>query len=578
MDATEITKLIKQEIDYCEDTKIRINPTFARTQGNIIDLIEKYWLSQYRDGNEDAFGNPRPFYNIVTFPVDIASKLIESDVKDIKVISEDENYWTSFIMQKELHQWMKDRYFGNFLNKLAYDLPKYGHTVVKKANDKIGIVPLSNLRFRPDAVSLKDVPMVERHMYQPDEFILEAEKKGWENVSLVDLKPYEVEENKEAYTNNKLAVFEAYFPQNFIKGTDYNYFIVSGDGVILAYMKMPKSPYKDILWEKIRGRTMGRGQVEKLFHEQIYLNRLSSEKSDGLAWTSKHLFQTRDNSIARNLLSQVENGDVLITNDPVEPILNEERNLAFYNQDEYKWETNAMRKTFTSEQPQTRSTPPNAKAQIVNYQIQSGYFKTKREELNNFIKEIIVDWILPDFKNTTRKQHEVIIRNILSGDKGSDKLFQLVVSQRLEEKKFNSIMNGKVIMSDEEQVLKSSIAETVKNEKIDIPKGIYENVMTRIDIIIGNESLDLEERSQRLMLLSNMANNNPALFSATELKAIKNKLMESSGFNPHELGGDEPIPNIMEQMAQQRNMKPGGSIARPQMPQTPSMTPQTATV
>jgi len=158
MDAIEITKQIKAEIDYCETTGISVNPAFAKTQINVINLIEKYWLSQYRDGNEDSFGNPRPFYNISTFPVDIASKLIESDVKDIKVISENDNYWTAFFMQKELHQWMSDRYFGNFLNKLAYDLPKYGHTVVKKVGDNIEIVPLSNLRFRPDANSLKDIP------------------------------------------------------------------------------------------------------------------------------------------------------------------------------------------------------------------------------------------------------------------------------------------------------------------------------------------------------------------------------------------------------------------------------------
>ncbi len=572
MDAREITAKIKQEIDYCENTQIKINPAFAKTQGNIIDLIEKYWLSQYRDGDFDSFGNPRPFYNISTFPVDIASKLIESDVKDIKVISEDQDYWTAFVMQKELHQWMKDRYFGNFLNKLAYDLPKYGHTVVKKVGDMIEIVPLSNLRFRPDAVSMKGIPIVERHKYQPDEFILEAKKKGWEHWEEVDLKLYETQED------SKLAVFEAWFPEGFIEGTEENYFVVSGDGIILASMKMPKSLYKDISWEKVRGRTMGRGQVEKLFHEQIYLNRLASDKSDGLAWTSKHLFQTRDNSIARNLLSQVDNGDVLITNDPVEPIANEERNLSFYSSEKYEWESNAMRKTFTGEQPQSKSVPANAKAQMVNYQIQSGYFKTKREELNNFIKEIIVDWILPDFKNEKRKEHNVIIRNIMSGDAGSDKLFQLVVSQRLEEKKFESLMNGKLIMPDQEQVMKSVIADGVKNEKIEIPKGIYEDVMTKIDIVIGNESVDLTEQMQNLTLLSNMANNNPGSFTPTELKAIKRKLMETAGFNPHELGGDDPIPSIQDQMAQQRMAQPGGSIAKPNVAQMPVMNNTPTTV
>ena len=578
MDNIEITKLIKQEIDYCETTKVRINPAFAQTQLNIIDLIEKYWLSQYRDGNEDSSGNPRPFYNIVTFPVDIAAKLIESDVKDIKTISEDENYWTAFMMEKELHFWMKERYFGNFLNKLAYDLPKYGHTVVKQVNDTIDIVPLSNLRFRPDAVRLKDVPMVERHMYQPDEFILEAEKNGLENVYLVDLKPFEIEENKDAYTNNKLAIFEAYFPPGFLQDTEDNYFIVSGDGVVLVHMEMDKSPYKDISWEKIRGRTMGRGQIEKLFHEQIYLNRLADGKSEGLAGTSKHYFQSRDTTLGKELLKNADNWTIFGVNDLIEPIKMEERNLSFYGQEEYKWEVNAMRKTFTAEQPESRSTPPNAKAQIVNFQIQSGYFKTKREELNNFIKEIIWDWILPEFKNKKRKEHKLILRNILSGDSGSDKLFQMTVSKRLEERKYESLMKGRLIMPDEEQILKSVIAEDVKKEKIEISKGLYDDLMFKIDIIIGNESLDLEERRQSLLLLSNMANNNPQMFSPVELKSIKKKLMESSGFNPHELGSEEPILSITEQMAEQRNMKQGGSIAKPNAPQIPSMGQQTATV
>jgi len=337
---------------------------------------------------------------------------------------------------------------------------------------------------------------------------------------------------------------------------------------------MDKSPYKDIPWEKVRGRTLGRGQVEKLFPEQIYLNRIASDKQDGLAYTSKHLWQTRDNTIARNLLADTENGDVLVVNDEVKPIATEERNLAFYNQDEFKWESNAMRKTFTAEQPQSKSVPGNAKAQMVNFQIQSGYFKTKREELNNFIKEIIVDWIIPDFKGGNRKEHQVIIRNILAGDAGSSKLFQLVVSQRLEERKLDSLLKGKLIMPDEEQVLKSTIADTVKDEKIKIPKGIYEDVMERIEIVIGNETLDLNERAQSLMLLSNMANNNPGSFTPTEMKAIKQKLMESAGFNPHELGGDEPIPSIQEQMQQQRNAQPGGSIASPQAAQVPQINQQ----
>lgn len=576
----ELLKFIKWEIDYCETTSIKINSAFARTQISTIDLIEKYNLSQYRDGDYDSFGNPRPFFNIVNYPVDVASKMVDLDVKDVKVIAEDDNYWSSFIMQKELHYWMKEKYFGDFLNQLCYGLPKYGHVVVKKVEDRIHIVPLKNLRFRPDVWSLKNVPIVERHTYQPDEFILEAKKKNWENVDLVQLQPYQVVDNGVVYTNPKLEVFEVYFPPGFIK-SEYNYFVVSGDGVVLAYLKMPQSPYKDISWEKIRGRTMGRGVIEKLFHEQIYINRIKSEKAEGLMWTSKHLFQTKDNSIAKNLLNQVENGDVIISNDIINPIQTEERNLAFYNDEEIKWEQQAYRKTFVNEPPQGKSKQVNAKAQIAQYQMQSGYFKQKKEEIANFVKEIIWDWVLPEFKDDKKKEHKLILRSILGGDGGSDKLYNMVVNQRLEEKKFESLMNGKLIMPDEEKVLKSVLGESVKSEEITIPKSTYDDSKFKIDIIIGDETIDLGERDQRLILLANMANNQPGLLTPTELKAIKRKLMESAGINPHDVaGGEEPIQNIQDTMGQLKGQLKGqgGSLPKAQSSGMPQMQPAQATV
>jgi hypothetical protein len=564
MKKEELLKKIKNEIDYCEKTPIKVNPAFASNQLSVIDLIEKYTISKYRDGDFDSFGNPRPFYDIVTFPIYVAAKMVEADVKDIKVMSEDDDYWTSFILEKELHFWLKEKYFGRFLNEMSYNWPKYGHIVAKKVDDNIELVPLRNLRFRPDVISMSSVPIVERHLYQPDEFLLEARNRNWENVNLVNLEPAEVTDNSIALNNPKLQIFEAWFPPNFLK-SDYNYFIVSGDGIILAYSNMPKSPYKDLAWEKVFGRTMGRGQVEKLFHEQIYMNRIATEKSEGLMWTSKHLFQCRDNSMARNLLSQAENGEVFITNSPIEPVQNEERNLQFYGYDENKWETNAFRKTFTQELQVANSSVANAKAQIVSAQLQSGYFKQKKEELASFTKELIWDWVIPQFKNAKRKEHKMIMRNLLSGDGGSEKLMNMIVSRRTEEKKLNSLLNGKMIMPDEEKVMRAMVAETIKNEAMVIPENTYNDLEFKINIEIGNESLDSNSMIQFVQIALNTINNNPAILENGRTRTLFYKLLEMGGINPHELG-DDPITSLSDQLNQLRQ---GGSISRPTTQQTP---------
>jgi len=564
MKKEELLKAIKHEIDYCETTNLKVNPSFEKNQLGVLDLIERYSLSQYRDGSLDSFGNPRPFYDIVTFPSFVASKLVEADVKDIKVMSENEDYWTSFILEKELHFWLKENYFGNLLNEMSYNLPKYGHIVMKKVGDKIELVPLQNLRFRPDAISMKNIPIVERHIYQPDEFLLEAKKRNWDNVSLVNLEPAEVVDNLMTTDNPKLQIFEAWFPPNFLD-SKYNYFIVSGDGIILSYSSMPKSLYKDLAWEKINGRTLGKGQIEKLFHEQIYMNRIASDKAEGLMYTSKHWYQTRDNSVARNLLSQAENGEVLITNAAIEPIQNEERNLQFYGYDEGKWETNAYRKTFTQELQVTNSSVANAKAQIVSAQLQAGYFKQKKEELANFTKELIWDWVIPQFKDTKRKEHKMIVKNLLSGDSGSDRLFNMIVSRRTEEKKLNLLLNGKLIMPDEEKLMKSMIAEQAKNEEVVIPKGTYDDLKFKISIEIGDESLDMNSKAQFIQMALQTLNNNPAILQNPMTKSLFYKFLEMGGINPHELG-DEPILTLTEQLGQ---LRPGGSMAKPATSQTP---------
>ena len=86
--------------------------------------------------------------------------------------------------------------------------------------------------------------------------------------------------------------------------------------------------------------------VERLFEEQIAINQNENLFRAGLRWTSKHIFQTRDETVASNLLTDVEDGDLLIVQSEITPIVVEERNLHAYRESDAKWETNVMRKSF----------------------------------------------------------------------------------------------------------------------------------------------------------------------------------------------------------------------------------------
>jgi len=219
----EIIDRIKKEIQYSDYKRIYQNPSFAPTQWSLLDLIERYSLSQFRDGDIQG-GLQQVFYNISTFPVEVAAKQMDIDTKDIRIISEDENYWTAWLMEKELNQWMKESYFARELNRYVYNLPRDGHLVLKKVDNEVKIVPLRNLIFRPDNAvsSIKNIPVIEIHSYLPDEFYKEGKMRSWEQlkdvaVSSVDYQFYTGRRQDEV---GKIKVYECWFPEGFLKSRD----------------------------------------------------------------------------------------------------------------------------------------------------------------------------------------------------------------------------------------------------------------------------------------------------------------------------------------------------------------------
>src|SRR3990167_390153 len=562
MSKDELFQAIKGEIDVCETTKLAMNPSFTPTELNRFDLVDRYMLSKYRDSDTDTIGNQMVFYNISSFPVEVASKMLDFDTKDIMLIAEDDRYWETWLMEKELKFWLEDNKFGKFLNECAYKWPKDGHLIAKNVDDKIELVPLKNLRFRPNALELSCTPVIEKYEYMPDEFVALAKEKKWTDWELVETNP---EKAQTGYFNkvDKITIFGAWFPKGFLKG-DNNYFLVSYDGHIL-YESEEEPIYKELAWEKVAGRLLGRGVVEKLFNEQIYLNRIANYKADGLNWTSKHFFQTRDVSFKTNLLGNSDNGDVFITNDPIDPVLTEERNLAFYNAEEARWQHNAMERTFSTGPVTGDWSPSGTRVGVSTLQAKmtAGFYDQKKEDLGMFIKEIIWDWIIPQFKKEKKGQHEVMMKNILTSDEGAQKFFQLHLNHRLNKQKL-----GKVLPPEMWEMKKALLAEELKNTPIDIPRGLYDDLKYKMTIVIDSENIDTAAKMTTLQTLFQIIGSNPAVLQNPTTKNILFKMLNLAGFNPHDFQ-EEDMPTV-QGVSQQ--LQQGGSIAAPrQQAQTAPM-------
>jgi hypothetical protein len=568
---SQILTQIKDELKQHNDTVLEANPNYANTQPKLIELLECYWNSKYRDIQDEV-----PFYNIVDAPVWVAAKGIDIDRNDIKVTAEDRNSeWGSFLMEKELRFWMKEKKFGAMLNDIVFNLSKYGTIVLKKIGDEIYNVYIKNIIIDPTVEFIKDSPyIIEKHEYSIAKFQEVGKKKGWNNVD-------EIVSQYRANKKTKVLVCERYGDY----GGEYNYCVVAGAdldkkteslGCWILFEGNRDPNYREVHWEKVPGRWLGRGNVEKLLEPQRAANEVNYYFHKGLQWTSLRIFQTRDEMAARNLLSELENGDVLRTLNEITPVATEEKNLSAFAYADSKWTKNIADRSFAQEPVSgqgVKSGVPLGSTQL-SIGMSGQYFGFKQEILGMFIEDLIVEWIIPTFKKSNGKEHKVHLMKLMGDDLASEKFFNLLLSQQLWNKRITLLAKGKVPLGKEWEMFKAIETDRLKHSDYSIPDGLYDDINYKINVSITAEKINLSSKVAVAQIILQILGSNPAVFQDPTTRRIANKVMEWSGINPKGMLPDE-IVGVTE-FAGQARAQVGGSIAAPQAPtQQPQITQET---
>ena len=174
-----------------------------------------------------------------------------------------------------------------------------------------------------------------------------------------------------------------------------------------------------------------------------------------------------------------------------------------------------------------------------------------------FVKELIWDWVMPEFKKQSRPEHKVMMRNLLSSEGGAEKMFQL----RLNEKVSKAKMFSTYLPPEMWEIRKALMAEQVKDEELEVPKGFYDNLKYKMEIVITGESIDTASKLTTLQTLFQIIGSNPSILQNKTTKNILFKMLNLAGFNPRDFE-DEDTPNI-QGVSQEAQAQRGGSIAAP---------------
>jgi hypothetical protein len=579
---------IDLEINEFENKKIQVVPGFEFNQKDTIDKVYRLFNSKFESGDIDADGDKKYFFNIVRNPCKVTTKAIDFDTKDIRILtasggnSRDTRYFNI-----DLKFWMRDKNFGKVLNRIFAELPILGSVVLKVIKGVPYFVDLRNFVVNQSADTLDDANyIIERHLYSPQQFVKIGKQFGWNDVekTMAEFRKmkdvdyicvYErYGEVAEGELNNRTFKYKRVFIADVgVDEYDQNRTLMPHGGVVLKEEEVDTHPYWEFHLDKLPGRWLGVGVIETLFDPQIKENELANLQSKTSYWAALRLFQTRDTGISRNLMTDVRNGEVMKVDGEITQVDMSDRNLAFFNEETQKWLSNRDELTFAYDVVQGERLPagtPLGSARLAAGMTQS-FFAQIQENIALDVKEFLYEVVLPTFKKENNAEH--ILRLV-----GEDLEWynDMLARDRVAEELITEwAPKGKMPASYEFKTIAGDIAEKLKQKEegfTAIPKGFYDNLKYKIDIVITSESQDPDNAAQIEFAALQAITADPTLLVDPLKKKIFFGILEKQGVDITKFESIKPA-DLSSLMAGMPTKGAGGGVSAPaQMAPSPTET------
>jgi len=579
----DITTFVTDKIELWERGTVQITAGLTFNAYQTIKKILFYTESKYESGQKDRRGKLKPFFNIVNFRVNVATRATDLDTKDIQIVADEPQFMPmSFLLQKEVYNWMKDANFAKTLNEMGQTRAKFGGVLVKKCIEQeegeeeeleLEVVDWRNVIVDP--ANPEDM-VIEKHYLIENEL---AEKDGvWEGVrEAIDL--------VRTLPGKKLEVFEvtaelpeAYAPEG---GDKYTYRIQKfflynktrgGKSTILYHEFLDEFPYKYLPWENINGR-LGRGIVEDGFEAQQWTNDAVIKEKEAMELGSKVIFKSTDPTIQNNILSEVENGQIIkIAQGSDLAIANTiTNNLPEFRALIQSWDSQ-LEKTTSTFNAVTGETMPSGTAYrttaILNQEATS-MFDYRREEMGIFLVEIFTDWIIPYLLKKFNKAH------ILAAEFTPEELIVIddsFANYDANQKMKESILAGNPVYAEDYAQLVKETKDLLMKSKdkrfLDIPKGQYKNWKPKVTILTTgeqkNKAVILESLNNVLMTAAKA----PQVLTDPTLSKVFAKILEVSG------SGISPVSLGMGSNMSSAPTDPAPAPTMPELPVSPAQPAQ----
>jgi hypothetical protein len=603
----DIFKQIRQERQDFLNNEVEVVPGYNFSQYNTLKKIHLYFNSHYEKGDYEVVNGvtrKKIFHNISKWRCETATKMLDIDVKDFTLVGTNPDQDINvYLLEKELKAWLKKNYMGKMLNEITRQLPVYGSVVIKKTKKGAQLVDLRYLYNDQSAPTLAKAQYVNiRNLMSAGDF--RKMKGAWQNVDEAIAKfassaSTGYDGNSTTATGSKLfyegsgskiakpegtpyyEVWERYgevplswFTEKESDNDEYTLakFIACGidsqqkndkgivtaeEGLVLYKEQIKELPLKEVHYQKTEGRWLGIGVVEDTFEPQRRINEIKNQEAKAMEISSIHLFQSQDRTVASNVLTDLDNGQILYTKSPITPIATENRDLVSFNNASAANETLADRLTFSYDVIRGETSPATATLGAIQLQSQqaSSVYDYKRENIGLFLEEFVRDLVVPEIEKEINKEH---ILRLTGSVEELAKLRNQYSKVWARNEAIRMMLDGKIVtdadMQGMMQTVVSKLQELGDKLWIDVPADFFKNLDYEVDIVITGENKNVFANIQNAQAILQLVASDPTLFQDPIKKKLMFKVMSNLGMHSSEL---EDLDNDINQMQGQggQNLK-----------------------
>lgn len=479
----------KSEVNYKQSQKGK-NGGYYYSQKETLESIDLASASKFKKGPKDKQGERKAFINIVNFYRDVMKMKININVANYIFEPESLDFtWPVWLMAKKFGIWAREESYDDQIDEYGHDMATYGSTVAKKTRDCTERVPLRTLRNTPSAKSLKHAAMTGGYVIIEDDkhYNEMVDYKKWNLSGLAKNKSFNTFEYytlvpEDLYQNWQESDGECEFDED-TKMIPCQIVLIPDEkdkdnkrGKICWMEKITEDsfPLEESHAEKVDGRWLGRGEIEKQLENQIARNLSAHLRRRGLLWATKKVYQSSDDEVKKNLIMEVEDGEVLKVkaNGLISQVNTANQHLGEFQSDENMWKENSQQIAFAFNIATGENMPSGTSFSlgVVLEKAVSDHFTMVRNTFSNFLIRSFFNQILDIFREEYSGAHSL---QFPMGATDIENLQDAMITYHANLRYFDRIVKRKPMSMDD---LRAEVAQEMYRNPylfVEIPDDFY---------------------------------------------------------------------------------------------------------